>query len=164
MSCNQNRLLLLLLRLKAHARPQVDYNPLLKGSTCAAPETTRLLLSFFIFSRARLDKKIEYCCRVCAEAARDLFYRIERVQNRERGLGYKIGYFSPYRSTPLTNGRLLLYRYFHDKCSDELHTLLSPARARHAKFTKSSDPHLPIPFVRMSSAQRAFLLPRTTTL
>ena len=121
--------------------------------------------------KSQIRPTMEYCCHIWGGAAQSSLSCLDRVQNRLRNL---VGddLFSSLQ--PLSQRRdvaslSLLYRYFHGKCSNELHSLVPPrqtfrARTRLATSVESNHPHpLRIPNLRRKFHDVTFF-PRTTHL
>ena len=116
--------------------------------------------------KSQIRPKMEYCCHLCGGAAQSTLTGLDRVQNRLRNLvGDEL--FSSLE--PLSHRRdvaslSLLYRYFHGKCSDALHSLTFTARTRLATSTVANHPH----FLRLPNIRRKFhadsFIPRTSSL
>ena len=119
--------------------------------------------------KSPIRMKMEYCCHIWGGTAQTSLSCLDRVQNRLRNL-VGDGLFSTL--APLSHRRevaslALFYRYFHGKCSDELHALVPKVQkfssmTRFATSTLQNHPH----FLRLPNIRRKFhtdsFIPRTS--
>ena len=122
--------------------------------------------SILYLYKSQMRPKMEYCCHVWAGADQIHLNCFDKVKRRVRGL---IGddLFSTLQ--PLSHRRdvsrlSLFYRYYHGDCSEELDSLLPPAktfpvRTRLAATTVKHHPH-PVPKTRSKFHQQSSF-PRT---
>ena len=121
--------------------------------------------------KSQIRPRMEYCCHIWAGAAQSSLACLDRVQNRLQNL---VGSDLFTTLQPLSHRRnvaslTLLYRYFHGKCSVELHSLVPPlrtfsARTRFATSTETNHPFfLNTPPLRRKFHAESFF-PRTTSL
>ena len=147
-----------------------------------AKDTARMVGSFYrskqfltckallYLYKSQIRPKMEYCSHIWAGSSQQALSTLDRVQKRMRGLvGDEL--FSSLQ--PLSHRRnvaslSLFYRYFHGKCSDELHSLVPPIRefSRNTRFAKSTTSHpyfLQLPFTRCVFHSNSFF-PRTAAM
>ncbi len=121
--------------------------------------------------KSQIRPQMEYCCHIWGGAAQTSLSCLNRVQNRLQNL---VGDDLFSTLAPLSLRRdvaslSLLYRYFHGRCSNELHSLVPPlqtfrVRTRLAAFTQSNHPYtLRSPLIRNQFHENSFF-PRTTRL
>ena len=121
--------------------------------------------------KSQIRPKMEYRCHLWGGAAQSTLTCLDRVQNRLRNLvGDEL--FSSLE--PLSHRRdvaslSLPYRYFHGKCSDEIHSLIPKAQTFTARTRLATSPvanHLH--FLRLPNIRRKFhadsFIPRTSSL
>ena len=121
--------------------------------------------------KSQIRPQMEYCCHIWGGAAQTSLSCLDRVQNRLRNLvGDDLFSTLPPLSLRRDVASLsLLYRYFHGRCSNELHSLVPPlqtfrVRTRLAAFTQSNHPYtLRSPLIRNQFHENSFF-PRTTRL
>ena len=127
--------------------------------------TCKAMLYLF---KSQIRPKMEYCAHIWAGSSQQALSTLDRVQKRMRGLvGDEL--FSSLQ--PLSHRRdvaslSLFYRYFHGKCSEELHSLVPPIKefTRSTRFAKSTTSHpyyLDPPRSRCMYHSNSFF-PRTT--
>ena len=120
--------------------------------------------------KSQIRPRMEYCSHIWAGSSKHSLSSLDRIQYHIRGLvGEEL--FSSLQS--LSHRRnvaslALLYRYFHGKCSDELHSLVPPLRVfkRNTRFAKEKDSHpyfLALPMVKHKFHATSFL-PRTAAM
>lgn len=107
--------------------------------------------NWFIFTRVRLDHKMEYCCHSWIWAVHFSLSSIHRVQNRLYGL---LGEDLFSTQQPLSHMRKvgslpLFWRYSNRNRSDGLCSFVPPiqtfiTRTRHANFTELNQFHFSI--------------------
>ena len=130
-------------------------------------QTCKALLYLY---KSQIRPKMEYCSHIWAGSSQQALSTIDRVQKRMRGLvGDEL--FSSLQPLSLRSNVAslsLFYRYFHGKCSDELHSLVPPIRefSRNTRFAKSTTSHpyfLQLPFTRCVFHSNNFF-PRTAAM
>ena len=113
-----------------------------------AKETGKMVGSFFTSKKfltpeailylykSQIRPKMEYCCHIWAGASKSSLSSLDRVQHRLKCL-VGINLFSTLQ--PLSHRRniaslSLFYRYYHGKCSRELHEMVP----NHKKFNRNT--------------------------
>ena len=118
--------------------------------------------------KSQIRPRMEYCCHIWAGASESSLSKLDQVQRRLRWL---IGDELFNTLQPLPHRRnvaslSLFYRYFHGKCSDELHSLVPPIRSFpvRTRFAVSVHPFfVDIPKIRTKFHMDSFF-PRTSSL
>ena len=120
--------------------------------------------------KSQIRPKMAYCSHIWAGSSQLALSILDLVQKRMRCL---VGddLFSSLQ--PLSHRRnvaslSLFYRYFHGKCSDELHSLVPPIRefTRSTRFSESASSHpyfLKLPRTRCAFHANSFF-PRTSAM
>ena len=111
---------------------------------------------------------MEYCCHVWAGADQIHLNCLDKVQRRVRGLiGEDLfSTLQPHSHQRDVSSLSLFYRYYHGDCSEELHSLVPPAktipvRTLLAATTEKHHPHsLQVPKATSKFHQESFF-PRT---
>ena len=120
--------------------------------------------------KSQIRPKMEYCSLIWAGSSNQALAGLDRIQNRLQGLVSE-ELFSTL--PPLSHRRnvatlALFYRYFHGKCSDELHSLVPlernfRVRTRFAMTSKSHPHFLTVPRTRCNFHADSFI-PRVCKL
>ena len=126
--------------------------------------------SILYLYKSQIRPTMEYCCHIWSGASQRSLSSLDTVQRRLLGL---IGHDLYSTLQPLSHRRnvasiSLFYRYFHGKCSQELHSLVPPNRQfqRQTRFSNdcSKHPHyLHVPKSLHKFHETSFF-PRTTKL
>ena len=79
---------------------------------------------------------MEYCCHIWAGASQRSLSTLDSVQKRLLGLVGPDLYstLQPLSHRPNVASISLFYRYFHGKCSHELHSVVPPLRVSNVKL------------------------------
>ena len=112
------------------------------------PECVSLLLRFCTCIKAKSARKLEYCSHIWAGSSKHELSSLDRIQHRIHGLvGTEL--FSSLDSLGHRRNVAslsLIYRYFHGKCADELHSLVPPiwefTRMTRFAVTNAAHPRL----------------------
>ena len=97
--------------------------------------------SILYLYKSQIRPTLEYCCYLWAGASHRSRSALDSVQHRLKGL---VGPELYSTLQPLSHRRnaatiSLFYRYFHGKCSTELHSLVSPLRVFRRQTRYSND-------------------------
>ena len=126
--------------------------------------------SILYLYKSQIRPTMEYCCHLWAGASHRSLSALDSVQHRLKGL---VGPDLYSTLQPLSHRRdvasiSLFYRYFHGKCSTELHSLVPPLRVfrRQTRYSNDCAKHpffLQIPKSHHKFHETSFI-PRTTKL
>ena len=118
--------------------------------------------------KSQIRPRMEYCCHIWAGACKSSLSSLDRVQRRLRWL---IGEELFNTLQPLSHRRdvaslSLFYRYFHGRCSEELHSLVPALRSFpvRTRFAVTAHPyHVDVPSSRTMFHANSFF-PRTAAI
>ena len=120
--------------------------------------------------KSQIRPRMEYCSHIWAGSSKQSLSGLDRIQERLRGL---VGEELFSTLSPLSHRRnvaslSLFYRYFHGRCSDELHLAIPSERSfqvrtRFAVSCKSHPSYLTVPRTRCKFHADSFI-PRVTEL
>ena len=144
---------------------------------CVARDAARMVGSFYrskkfltpsallYLYKSQIRPRMEYCCHLWDGSSQHSLSSLDRIQNRMHGLVGDELFASLQTLSHRRNvaSLALFYRYFHGKCSDELHSLVPKERLflRSTRFAETSQSHphfLAIPESRRVFHSKSFFL------
>ena len=118
--------------------------------------------------KSQIRPRMEYCCHIWAGSAQTSLSSLDAVQKRLRSLvGDELfGTLQPLSHRRDVSSLSLLYRYFHGRCSEELHQMVPPLKefGRSTRLASRSHPYvLDIPKAKSKFHSQSFF-PRTASI